>query len=80
MDYDDSEYRRIKDGHDLLKLSINEDYYKATLAKSGYNNNYTQYESKGDKILTFKEYLALIEQYLRELINHYKNKGEGKYN
>ena len=64
--------------HDLFKLSINEDYYKPTLAKSGYNNNYTQYESKGDKILTLEEYLALIEHYLRELINYYKNKGEWK--
>ena len=63
---------------DLFKLSINEDYYKQTLAKSGYNDNYTQYESKGDKILAFEEYLALTEQYLRELINHYKNKGEWK--
>ena len=48
------------------------------LVKSGYNNNYIQYESKGDKILTVKEYLALIEQYLRELINYYENKGELK--
>ena len=65
---------------DLFKLSINEDYYKLKLAKSGYNNNYTQYETKGDKILTLEEYLALIEQYLRELIGYYKNKGDGKYN
>ena len=57
---------------------MNEDYYKPTLAKIGYNNNYTQYESKGDKILTIKEYLALIEQFLRELINYYKNKDEWK--
>ena len=78
QDYDDSEYIGIKDLRDLFKLSINEDYYKPTLAKSGYNNNYAQYESKGDKILTFKEYLTLIEQYLRELINYYKNKGEWK--
>ena len=63
---------------DLFKLSINKDYYKPTLAKSGYNNNYTHYESKGDKILTLEEYLALIEQYLRELIDYYKNKGEWK--
>ena len=46
QDYDDSEYRGIKDLRDLFKLSINEDYYKPTLAKSGYNNNYTQYEAK----------------------------------
>ena len=62
---------------DLFKLSINKDYYKPTLAKNGYNNNYTQYESKGDQRLTLEEYLALIEQYLRELIN-YKNKGKWK--
>ena len=63
---------------DLFKLSVNEDYYKPTLAKSGCDNNYTQYESKGDRILTIQEYLALIEKYLRELINRYKNEGEWK--
>ena len=62
----------------MLKLSIDKDYYKPILVKSDYNNNYIQYESKGDKILTLKEYLALIEQYLRELINYYKNKGKWK--
>ena len=64
--------------HNLFKLSIGKDYYKPILVKSGYNNNYIQYEGKGDKILRLKEYLALIEQYLRELINDYKNKGEWK--
>ena len=62
----------------MFKLSIDEDYYKPKLVKSGYNNNYIRYESKGDKILTIKEYIALVEQYLRELINYYKNKGEWK--
>ena len=52
--------------------------YKPTLVKSGYNNNYIQYGSKGDKILTVEEYLALIEPFLRELINDYKSKGEWK--
>ena len=37
-----------------------------------------QYESKGDKILTLKEYLNLIEKYLKELIEKYKLKGEWK--
>ena len=68
-DHDDYEYRGIKNIKDLFKLSINKDYYKPLLVKSGYNGNYAQYESKGDRILTLKEYLALIEQYLRELIN-----------
>ena len=62
----------------MFKLSIDKDHYKPVLVKSGYNNNYIQYESKGDKILTLKEYLALIEKYLRKLINYYKNKGEWK--
>ena len=71
-------YRGIKNVQHLFKLSIDKDYYKAILVKSGYNNNYIQYESKGDKILTLKEFLALIEKYLRKLINYYKNKGEWK--
>ena len=62
----------------MFKLSIGKDYYTPILVKSGCNNNYVQYEGKGDKILTLKEYLVLIEQYLRELINDYKNKGEWK--
>ena len=64
--------------YDFFKLSIDKDYYKPILVKSGYNNNYIQHESKGDRILTLKEYLALIEQFLRELMNDYKNKGESK--
>ena len=52
--------------------------YKPTLVKSGYNNNYIEYRSEGDKLLTVEEYLALIEPYLRELINDYKSKGEWK--
>ena len=62
----------------MFKLSIDKDYYKPILVKSGYNNNYVQYESRGDKILTLREYPFLIENYLRELRNYYKNKGEWK--
>ena len=65
---------------DLFKLSIKKDYYKPTFVKSGYNNNYTRYESKveGAKILTVKEYLGLIEPYLADMIKDYKSKGEWK--
>ena len=62
----------------MFKLSIDKNYYKPTLVKSGYNGNYIQYESKGDKILTLKEYLTLTMKYLRKLISYYKNKGEWK--
>ena len=77
-DYDDFEYKGIKDIDDLFKISIDKDYYKRKLNKSGYNKNYALYRSKGGKILNIKEYLHLIEKYLRELIEEYKLKGEWK--
>ena len=76
--HNDYEYKGIKNIQNLFKLAIDKDHYKPILVKSGYNNNYIQYESKGDKALTLKEYLVLIERYLRKLINYYKNKGEWK--
>ena len=75
-DYDDYEYKGIKYIKELFKISIDKDYYKPKLSKSGYNKNYVQYESKRDKILALKEYLNLIEKYLKELIEEYKLKGE----
>ena len=75
---DDDECKGIKDIENLFKISIDKDYYKPKLNKSGYNKNYVQYESKGDKILSLKEYHNLIEKYLRELIEEYKLKGEWK--
>ena len=61
-DYDDVEYRGIKDINDLFDLSISEDYYKPIIVKGAFNNNYIQYESKEDKdkILTIIEYLDHI--------------------
>ena len=58
----------------MFKISI----YKPTIVKSGYNNNYIEHRSEGDKLLTIEEYLNLTEPYLRELINDHKNKGEWK--
>ena len=60
----------------MFKLSIDKDYYKPILVKSGYNGNYVQYDSKGDRILTIIKYLSLIEKYLTKLINYSKNKGK----
>ena len=65
-DYDDFEYNRIKDIQDLFKLSIDKDHYKPVLVKSGYKNNYVQYKSKGDQILSIQECLALIEKSLKK--------------
>ena len=62
----------------MFDLSISEDYYKPIIVKSASNNNYIQYESKRDKILTIKEYLSMIEPYLVDMKNYYKNKDEWK--
>ena len=70
--YNDDDFIGIENVQDLFKISI----YKPTIVKSGYNNNYIEYRSEGDKLLTIEEYLNLIEPYLRELTNHHKNKGE----
>ena len=58
----------------MFKTSI----YKPAIVNSGYNNNYIEYRSEGDKLLTIEEYLNLIEPYLRALINDHKNKDEWK--
>ena len=57
-DYDDYEYKGIKNIKDLFKTSINKDHYKPKLVNCGYNNNYVEYESKGDSILSIREYLT----------------------
>ena len=59
-------------------MSIDKDYYKPTIAISAFNNNYIQYESKGnkDKILTISEYIDMIKPYLCDIINDHKNQGE----
>ena len=48
------------------------------IVKSAFNNNYIQYESNGDRLLTIEEYLNMIEPYLVDMINDYKNKDEWK--
>ena len=62
----------------MFDLSKSEDYYKPIIVNSAFNNNYIQYESKGDKILTIEEYFSMIESYLVDMINDHKNQGEWK--
>ena len=62
----------------MFDPQISEDYYKPIIVNSAFNNDYIQYESKGDKILTIEEYLSMIESYLVDMINDHKNKGEWK--
>ena len=80
-DYDDSEYRGIRDVRDLFDLSINEDYYKPIIVKSAFDDNYIQYESRGDKgkNLSIKKDLKMIKPYLSDLINNHKTHGLVRY-
>ena len=59
-------------------MSIDEDYHKPIITNSAFNNNYIQYESRGnkDKILTISEYLDMIRSYLIDIINDHKAQGE----
>ena len=74
-DYDDIEYRGIRNVRDLFDFSIDEDYYKPITAKSALDDSYIQYESKGDKgkNLSIKKYLNMIKPYLSDIINNRKN-------
>ena len=73
-DYDDIEYRGIRNVRDLSDFSIDEDYYKPIITESSFNNNYIQYESKGDKgkKLSIKKYINMIRPYLSDAINDHK--------
>ena len=64
-DYDDIEYRGIRNVKDLFDLSIDEDYYQPIITKGAFNSSYIQYESKGDKgkNLSIKKYLNMIKTY-----------------
>ena len=80
-DYDDIEYRGIRNVKDVFDLSVDEDYYKPIIAKGAFDGSYTQYESKGDKgkNLLIKEYLNIINPYLSDIINDHKTRGLLRY-
>ena len=76
-DYDDSEYRGIRDIENLFNQSIDEDYYKQIRTNpNGFDNknNYIEYESKEDKdkILLPEEYLNMIRPYLSDATDDHK--------
>ena len=80
-EYDDSEYRGMRNVGDLFDLSIDEDYHEPILVKSAFDGSYIQYETKGDKgkNLSIKRYLKMIRPYLSDLINKHKTHGLARY-
>ena len=83
-DYDDTEYRGIRDIGNLLNgvalNGIDEDYHKPIKTKSSFTSNYIEYKSKGDKDrkLSIKKYIYMITPYSRDMINDHKTKTEWK--
>ena len=77
---DDFGHRKIRELRNLFNQSIDEDYYKPTKTKSAFNDNYIEYESKGEKNkkLSVKEYLHMIIPYLSDIITNYKALGKLK--
>ena len=70
------EHKGIRDIENLFKevASTDEDYCKPKKSNSAFNNNYIEYENRGDKYKNFslKEYLYMIILYLRDMINDHK--------
>ena len=64
----------------MFDLSIDEDFYRPIITNSACNNNYIQYESKGNKgkILTLSKYLDMIRPYLSDIMNDHKAQDERK--
>ena len=72
----DAEYKGVRDMGNLFSLSIDEDYHKPRKIFNGFDNknNYTEYESKGnkDKNLSPKKYLDMIRPYLSDIVNDHE--------
>ena len=86
MDYDDEEYRGIRDLEHLFG-EVNEDdedYYKPERVRNAFKNdtgdyNYIVYESRGSKYYeSLEEYLSKIKPYLENMIRNYMSIGEWK--
>ena len=77
-DYEDIEYKGIRNVSNLFDFSVDEDYYKPIITDSAFNNNYIQYESMGgkDKNISIKKYSDVIRPYLSNIINNHKAQGK----
>ena len=67
-DSDDPDYEGIR-GIENLFNKIDEDYYKPVKTKGAFNDNYIEYECRGDKDknLSLEEYFDMIRPYLRDI-------------
>ena len=72
-DNNDLDHKRVRQIENLF-YEINKDYYKAIKTKDAFNNNYIEYERRGDKDnrLSVREYLYMIMPNLEDMINNHK--------
>ena len=76
-EYGDDNECQGKENIGNLFGEVDEDYYKPIITKSAFNNNYIEYESKGDndKNWSPKEYFDIIRPYDKwYMINDHKTK------
>ena len=73
---DGLDYKGMRQIENLFN-EINEDYYRPIKTKGAFNDNYMEYESRGDKDknLSIEDYLDIIKPFLRDMINNKKNHG-----
>ena len=78
-DYDDIEYKGIKDVKYMYD-DIYDDYYKLIRTGNAFSSNCIEYESNADKdkLLWIKVYLDKIKPYLRNMINNLMTEDEWK--
>ena len=80
--YNDNEYLDYKGIRQIENLfdKIDEDYYKPIKTNGAFNDNYMEYESRGDKDrnLSLEDYLNIIKPFLKDMINNHKTYGEWK--
>ena len=78
-DNEDQDYKGIRQIENLFNKINEEDYYKPIKTEDS-NDNYIEYESRGDedKSLLLEDYLKIIRPHLRDMINNHKVHGEWK--
>ena len=79
-DNEDLEHKGIRRIENLFDKINDKDYYKPIKTNGAFNNNYTEYKSRGDKDknLSLEAYLNIIKPFLNDMINNHKTYGEWK--
>ena len=75
---EDIDYKGIKEIENLFNKINEEDYYKPIKTKHAFDDDYIEYESRGDKNsnLSLVEYLNIIRPYLVDMIDNHKAHSE----